>query len=142
MRLSMERKSYLELVSFDNIKDRYEYAKLSNRVGEPTFGYDRIFNQKFYSSPEWKKARKLAIIRDNACDLGVDGYDVSRKITVHHLNPITIADIKNEDWDRLLDLDGLITVSYNTHQAIHFGDDHLLPSQIIERYPGDTVPWR
>lgn len=138
----MKLRRYCELVQFKSIKDRYDYLKLVGRVGEATFGYDRIFNQKFYSSKEWRDIRNEVIIRDNACDLGVEGYELDRHITVHHMNPITMEDILNEKWEYLTDPEYLISVSYKTHQAIHFGDSNLLPQLPIERKPGDTCLWR
>ena len=130
------------MVQFKSIKDRYEYLKLVGKVGETTFGYDRIFNQKFYTSREWRDIRNEVIIRDNGCDLGVEGYELDRHIIVHHMNPITLEDILHEKWEYLTNPEYLISVSYNTHQAIHFGDSNLLPQLPIERKPGDTCLWR
>jgi len=124
------------------MKDRYEYLKLSNKVGEETFGYDRVFNQNFYSSDIWRKVRREVIIRDNACDLAMPGYEIDNHVTIHHMNPVTREDVKNEEWEKLTDPEYLICVSYRTHQAIHYGDSSLLPQLPIERRPGDTCPWR
>jgi hypothetical protein len=82
------------------------------------------------------------ILRDNACDLGIDGFELNDRIIIHHINPITIEDVRDENWDKLLDPENLITTSYNTHQAIHFGNERMLPKIPIERRPGDTCPWR
>ena len=138
----MIHRTYSELMDFSTLEDRFNYLKLVGNVGERTFGGDRIFNQRFYMSPEWKKARREVIIRDNGCDLGVDGYEIHSRATVHHLNPVTPEDIREEDWDKLLDPEGLITVSYRTHKAIHFSDKQLLPVLLVERFPGDTTLWK
>lgn len=138
----MKYRRYSELIQLPTIQERYEYLRLSDRVGSTTFGYDRVFNQHFYASDIWKKARREVIMRDNACDLGVDGFEIDNHITIHHMNPITREDIKNEDWEKLVDPEFLICASYMTHKAIHYGDASLLPQLPIERKPGDTCPWR
>lgn len=138
----MKIRCYSELIQLPTIKDRYEYLKLSNKVGEETFGYDRVFNQNFYSSDIWRRVRREVIIRDNACDLAMPGYEIDNHVTIHHMNPVTREDVKNEEWEKLTDPEYLICVSYRTHQAIHYGDSSLLPQLPIERRPGDTCPWR
>lgn len=135
-------RTYTELITLPTIKERYDYLKLGGSVGVVTFGGDRIFNQKFYSSGEWKKIRRQIIIRDNACDLGVEGYELNDRITIHHMNPITPEDIRHEEWEYLTNPEYLISCSYLTHQAIHYGDHSLLPKIPIERKPNDTCPWR
>lgn len=134
-------KSYSELIQFDTFEERFRYLKLDGIVGETTFGFDRYLNQVFYNSPEWKRLRNQIIVRDNGCDLGVDGYLVRGKILIHHINPITIDDIKNKST-RLFDLDNLISTCQNTHNAIHYGDESLIFTMPIERTPNDTCPWK
>ncbi len=135
-------RTYTELVTLPTIKERFEYLKLGGAVGAVTFGGDRVFNQKFYTSRKWKDIRRQVIIRDAGCDLGVEGYEVNDRITIHHMNPVTMNDIRNEDWEYLTNPEYLISCSYLTHQAIHFGDKTLLPKTPIERRPNDTCPWR
>ncbi len=131
---------YSELKTIEGFDNRFNYLKLGNVVGDVTFGNNRYLNQKFYSSDEWKKARCEVILRDGGCDLGVEGYDIFDKIIVHHMNPISIEDIINrESW--IIDPEYLICVSHLTHEAIHYSDESLLPSQLVERRPGDTCPW-
>lgn len=113
---------------------------LNGRVGEETFGSERYLNQLFYTSRVWKQIRDVVIIRDNSCDLGVLGYEIHDKIFVHHINPITLEMLKAED-PILWDPENLITVSHNTHQAIHYGDGSLLPQPDVERKPGDQLGW-
>jgi len=138
----MQYRSYSELLHYSTIKDRYEYLRLAGEIGARTFGSSRILNQQFYTSKQWKDVRRQVILRDNACDLAIPGYELYDSITVHHINPITIEDITQENWDKLLDPENLITTSYLTHKAIHFGSEAMLPSLPIERTSGDTCPWR
>ena len=133
-------KSYSELISFSTFLDRYRYLKLGGRIGEETFGFDRYLNQALYKSPEWRRARDEVIIRDNGCDLGLDGYEIYDKILIHHINPITRRMIQDRDPE-IFDLENLICVSHNTHNAIHYGDESLLPILQVERYKGDTKLW-
>ena len=121
--------------------ERYYYLKLHGKVGEETFGLDRYINQSLYKSHRWKNTRSQIIIRDNGCDLGVDGHEVDRYIVVHHMNPITLEDIE-EERDVVFDPEYLICCSSRTHQAIHFGDEGLLSKDYVERKPNDTCLWR
>lgn len=137
----MRKRSYRELLQFQSFEERFNYLKLVGEVGNPTFGYDRHFNQQFYHSSEWRRARNRIILRDNGCDLGMPDYEIHGRIYIHHINPITKQDV--EDFsDNLFDPDNLICVTFDTHNAIHFGDERTLPKTPIERAPGDTCPWR
>lgn len=135
------KKTYSNLKQFESLKDRYEYLKIGGIVGDSTFGHNRYLNQEFYRSKEWLEVRDYVIIRDNGCDLGVEGFEIHSKILVHHMNPITLADIENRTPD-ILNPEYLISTSDRTHQAIHFGDEDLLPKDPIIRKPNDTVPWK
>lgn len=132
---------YSDLKRIDSFRERYLYLKLSGKVGEDTFGLDRYVNQLLYKSKRWKLTRSQVIIRDNGCDLGVEGHDLDRYIVVHHMNPITLEDIEY-DRDEIYDLEYLISCSSRTHQAIHFGDEGLIPKDYVERKPNDTCLWR
>lgn len=135
-------KTYSELITFPTFRERFRYLKIGGRVGEQTFGWDRKINQYFYQrSDEWKSVRDYVIVRDNGCDLGIEGYDVYSHIIVHHINPITVDDIRIES-EYLLDPEFLICTSLNTHNAIHYGDESLLYTSLIERTKNDTCPWR
>lgn len=137
----MER-TYSELITLSDFNSRFEYLKLDGTVGEATFGFERYLNQTFYNSPEWKSFRRQVILRDNGCDLGVPGFEINDTIYVHHLNPITAEDIE-ERSALLLDLENAISVSFTTHQAIHFGNkDLLLINSFANRSANDTIPWR
>lgn len=134
-------KTYSELVRLPSFTERFEYLKLGGKVGEETFGSRRYLNQLFYTSPEWREIRDDIIIRDNGCDLGLAGYEIPEKIIVHHMNPMTIEDLTDFS-DDVFNPEYLICVSQLTHNAIHYGDDNLLPKKHIERRPGDTCPWK
>lgn len=134
-------KTYSELITLPTFKERYKYLQLSGTVGEETFGFDRYINQKFYRSQEWKRVRDFVIIRDNGCDLGVEGYDIHGKILIHHMNPIRIDDIRFLS-EYLMNPEYLISTTLSTHNAIHYGDESLLMAEPIERTPNDTCPWK
>ena len=133
-------RSYRELCELETFIERYDYLRLRGNVGESTFGRDRYINQYVYHSAIWRSTRNMIIIRDSGCDLGVPGYEIINKLVVHHINPLTLAMIHHGD-DRIFDPDNLICSSYNTHQAIHFGDESLLPKPLVVRHPGDTTLW-
>lgn len=134
-------KSYTDLILLPTFKERFEYLKLSGSVGEDTFGFDRYLNQKFYRTSEWRKVRDAVIIRDNGCDLGVEGYEIYDRIVIHHINPITAKDIeKHADW--IIDPNQLICTSFKTHNAIHYGNIDLVDKQPTIRELNDTCPWK
>lgn len=134
-------KTYGELSKFLTFEERFRYLKLDGVVGETTFGFDRYMNQRFYRSPEWKEIRDSVIIRDNGCDLGIDGYEIHGRVLIHHLNPISVQDLVDRT-DFLMNPEYLITVSHTTHNAIHYGDENLIPKVFAERTPNDMCPWR
>lgn len=134
-------RTYTELSKLKTFKERYEYLKIGGKVGEDTFGFDRYLNQVFYKTPEWRSARDAVIVRDCGCDLGVEGHDIYGKIIVHHMNPITMEDIVKRS-DFLINPEYLITTVHSTHNAIHYGDESLLPIVPVERTKGDICPWK
>lgn len=138
--MTMKVRSYTELRMLPTFEERFEYLKLGGEVGRDTFGFDRWINQKFYKSYEWKHIRRDVIIRDNGCDLGLEGYELQNGIYVHHMNPMLPKDIVDAaEW--ILNPEYLICVSFNTHNAVHYGDASLL-QKIVERRPNDTCPWK
>lgn len=134
-------RNYSTLKKLKSFEDRYNYLKLKGNVGESTFGFDRYINQNFYKSKRWREVRDIVITRDNGCDLGSDGFEIYDKILIHHMNPISLYDIE-EDNDDIFNPEYLICVSNRTHQAIHYGDENLLPKKLITRKRNDTVPWK
>ena len=134
-------KTYNECIKLKTFDERFEYLQLHGLVGEETFGYSRYLNQILYRSPEWKRLRQEVIIRDNGCDLAFNGYEINGKILIHHINPISLQDIE-ERSPKVFDMNNLITVSFMTHQAIHYGSKDLLLLDPVERKPNDQCPWR
>lgn len=134
-------RTYSELSKLATFEERFEYLRLDGEVGIETFGFDRIFNQRFYTSKEWRDMRARIIVRDYGCDLGVEGYDIFGSVIIHHLNPIRLEDIEKRS-DILLNPEFLISTSHTTHNAIHYGDENLLNMAPIERTPYDTCPWK
>lgn len=137
----MTIKRYSEIIELKTFEDRFNYLKLNGEVGVDTFGFDRYLNQKFYKSRRWLSIRDEVIVRDNGCDLGVIGYDIYGKVIIHHMNPITIDDIKHNS-DFLINTEFLICTTFDTHQAIHYGDDDLKRANPVERTKNDTCPWK
>ena len=133
-------RTYSELIEFVTFKERYEYLALHGEVGQTTFGSERWINQRFYSSNEWRRLRDHVIVRDGACDLGIEGREIHTRLLVHHMNPIDQADIAF-GTRRALDPDYLICVSHPTHNAIHYGDSSLLQVEYVPRSAGDTKLW-
>ena len=131
---------YKELRTYSSAFDRYLYLRIGGVVGDSTFGFDRYLNQAFYRSKEWLDARREVIIRDNGCDMGLEGYPISGEIVVHHMNPITMDDIESRNSD-IFNPEYLICLSSRTHKAVHFGDSDLLPRDPVIRVKGDTCLW-
>lgn len=137
----MKYRTYLELIELPTFEERFEYCKCKANPSEVTFGGHRLLNQMLYQSPQWKSVRRKVIIRDSGCDLGIEDRPINSKILIHHLNPITIEQVMNHD-PCVFDMNNLICVSHDTHNAIHYGDkDRLIPSIPIERTKGDTKLW-
>lgn len=121
--------------------ERFDYLNLAGQgIGAATFGFDRHVNQKFYRSREWQQIRNEVIVRDNGCDLGIEGHEIHARILIHHMNPMDITDIEAGD-ERILDPQYLITTTHTTHNAIHFGNKLTLPKPFVERTRGDTKLW-
>lgn len=133
-------RTYSELRRLDTFEDRFNYLKLRGAVGAATFGFDRWVNQDFYRSKEWKSVRRDVIVRDLGCDLGIEGYDIHDKILIHHMNPMTVEAIE-EGRDEIVDPEFLISVTHNTHNAIHYGNESMLSRPLTARTPGDTKLW-
>ena len=133
--------TYDELSQLKTFDERFKYLKLDGVIGADLFGYMRQLNQAFYTSTLWKKVRNQIIIRDDGCDLGIPGLTIFGKLMVHHINPLTKEDLINHS-SKLVDPNNLITVSFDTHQAITYGDVNLLHKEPIERFANDTCPWK
>lgn len=135
-------RTYTELIRYSSWEERFNYLRLHGVVTGETFGVSRYLNQSFYHSKEWQHIRDQVILRDNGCDLGIPNYEIKGKIYIHHMNPLTAEDLLNMT-DSVFDLNNLICVSYETHNAIHYGSDEYIRSrQYVERTPNDTCPWK
>ena len=133
-------KSYNELVQLPTFKERFDYLRLYGKVGEDIFGFSRYVNQSFYTSDKWRSVRNQVIIRDNGCDLGIQDRVILYRIQVHHINPVSLEQLENDDLV-LFDLNNLICTDPMTHRAIHYGDESLLMEDYTPRRPGDTKLW-
>ena len=132
---------YSELIEIPTFEDRFQYLQTRSPIGDVTFGGRRYLNQKFYTSEEWRRIRRDVIIRDSGCDLACSDYPIYGQILIHHIEPITPEDLI-ERRRKVFDMDNLICVSFNTHNAIHYSDKTLLQTGYVERSKNDTCPWR
>ena len=138
-------KSYSEMCKFLLWEERLDYLFLGdNKVGDITFGGHRWLNQSFYQSPEWRRVRRNVIIRDNGCDLGDFEHPIPNKskIIIHHINPITVQDLIDRS-PIVFDMENLISVSFDTHQMIHYGTKARKDLLKLDgnRSPNDTILW-
>lgn len=145
-------RTYSELILLPTFDERYKYLRIGGTVGKETFGFDRYLYENFLKSNEWIELRDFVIVRDNGCDLAVEGRDIygwrdkvnsktKSRIIIHHMNPITKEDLLKRT-KFLLDPEYLVTTIKNTHDAIHYGDESLLMKEPIVRTRNDTCPWR
>ena len=137
----MSIRTYSELILLPTFEERFKYLQLNGRIGDDTFGFDRYINQNFYKSADWKRIRDQIIIRDNGCDLALEGYEIHGRILIHHMNPITVKDVELST-EYLMNPEYLICVTHNTHNAIHYGDEKLLMKGPVVRTKNDTCPWK
>ena len=139
--IQMTTRTYSDLILLPTFLERYRYLRLGGNVGLETFGHNRYLNQILYTSDRWRSFRDKIIIRDNGCDLGMEGFEIYDRILVHHINQISVEDVLNEN-QKVFDPDNVISSSHNTHQAIHYGDENLLITEPVERFRNDTCPWK
>lgn len=133
-------RTYLELSRLPTFDERFRYLALHSSVGAATFGFDRYINQAFYTSTQWRHIRNYIIARDEGCDLGIEGYEIHHRIVIHHMNPMEVDNVVHGD-EAILDPEFLITTTHKTHNAIHYGNEKLLPRPLVERRQGDTKLW-
>lgn len=139
--VTMMIRTYSALAKIPTFTERFQYLRLDGEVGNITFGFDRFLNQTFYRSKEWKRVRDFVIARDNGCDLGTEGYEICGRVLIHHMNPISAKDILDRSA-YLMNPEYLISTTHATHNAIHYGDESLLPKVPEERTRNDTCPWK
>lgn len=137
----MNKRTYHELRQLHTFEERFEYLRINAKIGLDTFGFDRYLNQAFYTSDEWRSIRLRVIERDNGCDLGIDGRTIHGPIYIHHMNPMKVIDLVEFNL-ALIDPEFLICCSFNTHNAIHYGDINSIIRDPIVRMPNDTCPWK
>lgn len=133
----MSLRTYSELIELETFEERYDYLRLRGRVGDVTFGFERGLNQDFYRSYQWKRIRRMVLIRDNNCDLGIEGLDIPSGLHIHHMNPVSVDDLRKRNPD-ILNPEFLISTSHETHNAIHYGADGQLLRPFVGRSEGDT----
>lgn len=133
-------RTYSELITLPSFKDRYEYLRLRGNVGVETFGHERWMNQNFYTSSLWRNVRDRVIARDLGLDLGCEGYEIWDRVIIHHMNPISSQDLVLGN-PMLLNLENLICTSFQTHNAIHYGEKTFFREPYKPRTPGDTKLW-
>lgn len=135
-------KTYTELLTFKTYEERFNYLKMDQRIGDETFGHLRYLNQRFYSSPEWRRFRRDMILRDNGCDMALPGYEIFEGIHLHHINPITPQDIVDRN-PFIFDPNNVVCVSEHTHKRLTYWDGEEIqdPNKLVIRRPGDTKLW-
>lgn len=135
-------KTYSELIKIENYEERLTYLQLNSTVCLETFGYDRYLNQQLYNSRIWKDIRNKVILRDKGNDLADPNYPILGLIIVHHIEPITINDLRTMS-PKIFDLGNLISCSLSTHNRIHYKQRDTNADNFIDsvRRKGDTKLW-
>lgn len=136
-------RTYTELLRIPTFEERFEYLKLTGRVGEETFGVDRYLNQLFYHGGLWQEVRDEIVVRDLGRDLAMPDeiYEIIGPIFIHHMNPVSLEELMDCS-DDLLTPEFLVCCSKKTHNAIHYSRTAPIPQNPVERRPGDTCPWK
>lgn len=134
-------KSYSEMIKLKTFDERLNYLKLNGVVSDLTFGGSRYLNQVLYRSEEWKRFRRNVIIRDHGCDLADENRPINTMILIHHLNPLTIEDVRKRSG-KIFDMNNVVCTTKTTHNAIHYGTDISSLYDYKERKPNDTILWR
>ncbi len=130
--------TYSDLILLSTFDERLEFLRTIGKPSELTFHELRFLNQHFYNSRAWKRVRSSVIARDLGFDLAIPGREILGKVIVHHMNPLIPKDIYLR-LPKALDSKFLITVSHDTHLAIHFG--YVKWDIIEDRFEGDTRLW-
>lgn len=139
----MNKKTYSGVLQLNTFEDRLLYLQTHGQVGFETFGPYRYLVERFLHSGIWLDFRNKIILRDNGCDLAMEGYKIrGQRIIVHHIDPCTVDDIINENYEKILDPENVISTSHSTHEQIHYGS-HLIRHELYKpRQKNDTCPWR
>lgn len=137
----MRGKNYSGLILLKTFDERFNYLALDGVIGYETLGSARYIAQRWYASPEWKALRDQIILRDDGCELGVEGFPIMGKVYIHHIEPITREDLLSFNY-KIRDPENLICCSYDVHQAIHYGNIDRVAKDVPERTANDTCPWK
>lgn len=129
--------TYSDLVEIPTFEERVAFLRTDGKPSELTFDELRFLNQTFYNSRSWKRVRATVIARDLGFDLAIPGREIFGRVLVHHMNPLIPKDFYLQS-DKTLNPEFLITVSHETHLAIHFG---YVKANIVDRFSGDTKLW-
>lgn len=129
------------MIQYSDFEGRLKYLQCHGHVGIETFGFDRYLNQSLYHSQEWRTVRNYVILRDNGCDLGVDGWTIQGRLIIHHIEPLTQEMILNRD-PAIFDPENLVCCSIATHNAIHYVNEDVSIFKPVERSRNDTCPWK
>ncbi len=130
--------TYSDLITIPTFKERVDFLRTNELPSQLSFDTLRFMNQTFYKSKAWKQVRRSVIARDLGFDLAIPGREILGRVLVHHMNPLIPKDIYLHS-ENALDPEFLITVSHDTHQAIHFG--RPTANVIMDRVSGDTKLW-
>ena len=130
---------YNTLIQLESFEERLKFLQEIQGEFDRIHHGRRIQAQEIYQSKLWKDARREAILRDEGCDLGIFGFGINGRVLVHHISPITDEDVINNS-PKIYDINNLITVSKETHEAIHYGFQPKI-YELNERTPGDTKLW-
>lgn len=135
-------KTYSEMILLPSFEERFEYLKLDSVVGWETFGAEGISIKLFTHLLNGREQDEMLLQEMKGVTLLILTDQSEQKIYIHHIEPITREDVINRS-PKLFDLDNLVCVSFNTHNAIHYGTANLLiPTKPVERKPNDQCPWR
>ena len=110
-------RTYSELMTLETFDERFDYLKLWDLPHVPP---DDVLYRRFLKTREWKYTRIDIYERDGLQDLAVTGLHINTKVIIHHIDPITQEDLLNNNLDKLLNPDNLITTSIDTHNMIHY----------------------
>lgn len=134
-------KTYTELMSIPSFEGRIQYLQTEGVIGDRTFGGSRSLNQLLYRSPEWRSLRRKVILRDGGFDLAHPDHLITGRIYIHHIEPINEWDVIHRT-KRIFDMENLVSVSFDTHNMIHWGKEEDIRTDYVERKPYDTCPWK
>lgn len=94
----------------------------------------RKLRQSMYNTPQWKSLTKWYKQHNPLCEMCAKKGKTTPVEAVHHIESPFIDGLTDEErWDRLLDIDNLMSVCVDCHLEIHGIKDPRL-----EKYKSDT----